>query len=246
MNRGTQAGGPRGANRALKNDASRRQGVALFARGSTPWLLWPAAATLGLLAWSALSGDARPAWAALAPGVLLLFLAQFFRDPEREAAPGVASPADGKVVRIDRVTDPDLGDVDRLSIFMSPKDVHVNRFPLDGKVVSVTHVDGGHIPAFDKDSDRNERVVTLLDTALGRVKVVQIAGTVARRIVPYISGGETAAKGARFGLIRLGSRCDLLVPPGAVRWSVRLKQQVYAGRTQVGEPLGPARGGGKR
>ncbi|HUR26168.1 MAG TPA: phosphatidylserine decarboxylase [Candidatus Thermoplasmatota archaeon] len=210
--------------------------MALFARGSLGWLVAPLVVLAALLVGWRVTGDAWMVWAAVAIGLVELFLVQFFRDPEREAAPGVASPADGRVVRIDRITDPDLGDVDRLSIFMSPKDVHVNRFPLDGKVVSVTHIDGGHIPAFDKDSDRNERVVTVLDTAVGRVKVIQIAGTVARRIVPYISGGEAAVKGVRFGLIRLGSRCDLLVPPGSIRWTVQLKQQVYAGRTQVGEP----------
>jgi phosphatidylserine decarboxylase len=113
--------------------------------------------------------------------------------------------------------------------------VHVNRFPLDGKVLSVRHVPGGHIPAFDKESDRNERVETLLDTGLGRVKVVQIAGTVARRIVPYIKGGEPAAKGARMGLIRFGSRCDLYLPAGRARWTVRLGQQVHAATTQVAE-----------
>ena len=208
----------------------------MFARGSLPWLAAPLATAAILLALWVTTGAAWTLWAALGVMLVELFLAQFFRDPEREASPGVASPADGKVVRMDRITDPDLGEVDRLSIFMSPKDVHVNRFPLDGTVVSVTHVAGGHIPAFDKDSHLNERVVTVLDTALGRVKVIQIAGTVARRIVPYISGGEPAIKGVRFGLIRLGSRCDLLVPPGSVRWTVAMKQQVYAGKTQVGEP----------
>jgi len=210
--------------------------VALFARGSLGWLVAPLVVLAAVLVGWQATGAAWLLWAAVALGLVELFFVQFFRDPDREAAPGVASPADGKVVRLDRIRDPDLGDVDRLSIFMSPKDVHVNRFPMDGKVVSVTHVDGGHIPAFDKDSDRNERVVTVLDTAVGRVKVIQIAGTVARRIVPYISGGEPAVKGVRFGLIRLGSRCDLLVPPGSVRWTVGLKQQVYAGKTQVGEP----------
>lgn len=206
-----------------------------FARGSTPWLALPLLTAGVLLFWWSLYGGL---WAVVLAAVALLvelFFVVFFRDPERTAAPGVASPADGKVVRIDQIDDPDLGRVDRLSIFMSPKDVHVNRFPFDGTVVSVTHIDGGHIPAFDKDSDRNERVVTLLDTAVGRVKVIQIAGTVARRIVPYISGGESAVKGVRMGLIRLGSRCDLLVPPGSVRWTVQLKQQVHAGSTQVGE-----------
>ena len=214
----------------------RRRGVGRFARGSTPWLAMPLlAAGVAAFCWANFGGLWLLALAVLALLVELFFLV-FFRDPERAAAPGVASPADGRVVRLDQVDDADLGRCDRLSIFMSPKDVHVNRFPLDGKVVAVTHIAGGHIPAFDKDSDRNERVVTVLDTALGRVKVIQIAGTVARRIVPYISGGEPAIKGVRMGLIRLGSRCDLLVPPGSVRWTVALKQQVHAGSTQVGEP----------
>lgn len=190
-------------------------------------------------------------WALVLAGLALfveLFFLVFFRDPERTPSPGVCSAADGRVVRIDSIDDPDLGPVDRLSIFMSPKDVHVNRFPFDGQVVSVTHIDGSHIPAFNKDSDRNERVVTVLDTAVGRVKVIQIAGTVARRIVPYISGGEPAVKGVRMGLIRLGSRCDLLVPPGSVKWTVQLKQQVYAGTTQVGDvakTTKPAKGGAR-
>lgn len=196
----------------------------------------PALALGILLFWYVLYGGPWALGLAAVAALVEVFFVVFFRDPERAVAPGVASAADGKVVRIDAIQDPDLGPVDRLSIFMSPKDVHVNRFPLDGKVVSVTHHPGGHIPAWSKDSERNERVVTVLDTAIGRVKVIQIAGTLARRIVPYIEGGEAAAKGGRMGLIRLGSRCDLLVPPGSVRWTVALGQQVHAGSTQVGEP----------
>jgi phosphatidylserine decarboxylase len=199
--------------------------VARFARGSAPWLALPAVAALVAVAWwgqtrsDAVLAEGAPLglvadWA-LWLGAFALLVELFF---------------------IDRIQDPDLGPVDRLSIFMSPKDVHVNRFPLDGKVVSVTHHKGGHIPAWSKDSERNERVVTVLDTDLGRVKVIQIAGTLARRIVPYIQGGETAIKGDRMGLIRLGSRCDLLVPPGSIQWTVHLGQQVHAGSTQVGEP----------
>lgn len=218
-----------------------------FARGSAPWLAVPAVVTLAAVAWWGqttgwpargaflLAQDWPLAVAVLAFLVFVFFLV-FFRDPDRTPAPGVASAADGRVVRIDSILDPDLGPVDRLSVFMSPKDVHVNRFPLDGKVVSVTHIPGSHIPAWSKDSERNERVVTVLDTDLGRVKVIQIAGTLARRIVPYIEGGETAIKGDRMGLIRLGSRCDLHVPPGSVAWTVKIGQQVYAGTTQVGEP----------
>lgn len=210
--------------------------MAQFARGSTSWLAVPVLVAGVALFWWALYGGAWALALAVAAGLVEAFFIVFFRDPERAIAPGIASAADGKVVRIDSIDDPDLGRVDRLSIFMSPKDVHVNRFPLDGKVVSVTHHAGGHIPAWSKDSERNERVVTVLDTPIGRIKVIQIAGTLARRIVPYIEGGETAVKGERMGLIRLGSRCDLLVPPGSVRWMVRMGQQVHAGQTQVGEP----------
>jgi phosphatidylserine decarboxylase len=209
--------------------------VPTFARGSTGWLATPLLA-LGvfLFLWAVYQGT----WLLVLAGLALLvelFFVQFFRDPERAVAPGMASAADGKVVRMDTIQDEHLGAVDRLSVFMSPKDVHVNRFPIDGTVVSVTHIAGGHIPAFNKDSHLNERVVTVLDTAIGRIKVIQIAGTVARRIVPYIAGGEQATKGVRMGLILFGSRCDILVPPGSVRWTVKLGQQVYGGKTQVGE-----------
>ncbi|MCA1819484.1 MAG: phosphatidylserine decarboxylase [Thermoplasmatota archaeon] len=215
-----------------------------FARGALPWLVAPLLATVALAAAAALLGGLAGIVLYVLAGVaafVFLFFLQFFRDPDRPVAAGVASPADGKVVRIDQVDDADLGRVERLAIFMSPKDVHVNRFPLDGTVVSVRHVPGGHIPAFDKDAHTNERVETILDTELGRVKVIQIAGTVARRIVPYISGGETARKGDRFGLIRLGSRCDLLVAPGTVAWSVGLGTQVYGGKTSIGTSVAPPR-----
>jgi phosphatidylserine decarboxylase len=209
-----------------------------FARGSASWLLAPPLAALALWALGVRLGAPWLSWLAAAPAAVFLFFLAFFRDPERSIGEGIVSPADGKVVRIDQVHDRDLGGCDRLSVFMSPRDVHVNRFPASGTVVSVTHLAGGHIPAFDKDSHLNERVETLLDTPLGRIKVIQIAGAVARRIVPYIQGGEPAVKGERFGLIRLGSRCDLLVPPGAVAWTARLGDQIYAGKTTVGQPKG--------
>jgi phosphatidylserine decarboxylase len=208
--------------------------VPRFARGSLPWMLVPFLLTLALAAFVAWPGLEWVAWLAIAPGLVTVFFVQFFRDPDRVVAEGVASPADGKVVRIDEVDDPDLGRVERVAVFMSPKDVHVNRIPLDGKVLSVRHIPGGHIPAFNKDAHNNERVETVLATAIGRVKVIQIAGTVARRIVPYLQGDETVAKGDRMGLIRLGSRCDLLVPPGSVSWSVQLQQQVYGSKTSLG------------
>ncbi len=170
------------------------------------------------------------------PFFLFLFFWYFFRDPER-AVPdaGLACPADGKVVRIDEVDDPDVGPSQRIAIFMSPLNVHVNRFPLAGNVRRVTHHPGKHVPAFNKDSDRNERVETVMQTELGTIKVVQIAGAVARRIVPYSQKGDSVKKGERLGLIRLGSRCDLYVPKGSVRWNVKLGDKVLANLTRIGD-----------
>lgn len=206
------------------------------AHGGATWVVTPIA--LALL----MAGLAGPlGWPWLVPWSAVPFfvatsLLWFFRDPERAVADGLACPADGRVVRIDSVEDPDLGPCDRLSVFMNVHNVHVNRFPLAGDVRRVTHRPGRHVPAFDKDSDRNERVETLLRTEIGDVKIVQIAGAVARRIVPYAQAGDHVERGERLGLIRLGSRCDLLVPPGAVQWTVSPGQKVKANRTSVGVP----------
>ncbi len=172
----------------------------------------------------------------LVPIFFALFFWYFFRDPDR-AVPhdGLACPADGKVVRIDEIDDPDIGPADRLAIFMSPFDVHVNRFPLDANVTKVTHIPGKHVPAFNKDSDRNERVITLLQTDIGPVKVIQIAGAVARRIVPYSVAGDAVKRGERLGLIRLGSRCDLIVPKGTTTWTVKLGDRVRTNLTKVAD-----------
>lgn len=204
------------------------------AYGGANWLMAPL--VLAIL-FVGLAGPLGAPWLvslSAVPFFAFTTLFWFFRDPERPAARDIACPADGKVVRIDAVDDPELGPCDRLSIFMRVHDVHVNRVPLDGDVRSVEHRPGGHVPAFRKDSDRNERVTTLLGTAHGDVKVVQIAGAVARRIVPYIVPGDHLNKGDRLGLIRLGSRCDLLVPRGRVRWNVALHDRVWANRTNVG------------
>ncbi len=208
--------------------------MARLARGSALWLWTP---FVGALAAAAFGYFLHPAgWGvAGALALVLAFFLVFFRDPERAPGVGVVSPADGKVVRLDQVDDSDLGRCDRLSVFMSPADVHVNRFPFEGTVRSVRHRPGGHIPAFDKDADRNERVETLLDTPLGPLKTIQIAGTVARRIVPYVEAGHAAQKGERMGLIRLGSRCDLLAPVGRLAFTVQVGDRVRAGSSTVAE-----------
>jgi phosphatidylserine decarboxylase len=153
----------------------------------------------------------------------------FFRDPERALGAGrVLSPADGVVQSIDPWPDGRT----RVAIFMSPLNVHVNRAPLAGLVRSVEHVPGGYVPAFNKDSDRNERVVWHFDTELGDIEMVQIAGAVARRIVPYVTSGTKVERGERVGLIRFGSRVDTYLPAG-VEPGVEVGQKTTAGVTRL-------------
>lgn len=198
-----------------------------LARGASPWLL-PTVATAALsLARSRRSGVARavavPA-TALAAGMLW-----FFRDPEREIAQGrVISPADGVVQSIMPWKDGRT----RVAIFMSPLNVHVNRAPLSGTVTSVEHIPGGFVPAFNKESENNERVVWHFDTELGDIEMIQIAGAVARRIVPYIPQGTKVEQGDRIGLIRFGSRVDIYLPEG-VEVAVEVGQKTVAGVTRI-------------
>lgn len=216
----------------------RRAPVLKVARGSSNWVITPLFIAILMVGVPPL---VAPGWAggsalvtlSSVPFFLFLLLWFFFRDPERNVGTFVVSPADGKVLRMDTIDDPDLGRCDRISIFMGLGDVHINRIPLDADVRRVTHRPGKHIPAFNKDSDRNERVETLLASDHGGVKVIQIAGAVARRIVPYIEQGDHLHKGERMGLIRLGSRCDLLFPEGTVQWTVEAKQKVRAGVSTV-------------
>lgn len=156
----------------------------------------------------------------------------FFRDPERTPdGPGLVSPADGKVVRLDTTTDADGKTWSRIAVFLSPLDVHVNRWPIGGQLEDLTYKAGGHVPAFRKDSDRNERLVARLATPHGAVRVTPIAGTVARRIVSYVDAPGPVTRGERFALIRFGSRCDVEVEPGAWEWVVRVGDTVRAGKT---------------
>ncbi len=184
------------------------------------------------------------------PGVLLivysLFLVWFFRDPERPIAPGVVSPADGRVLFVETIEDPDVGTGHRVAIFMSPLDVHVNRAPARARLDDAVHIAGGFLPAFQKESERNERLTTRWTTLEDRpdgapaglaLKVVQIAGTVARRIAPWSQAGDRLGRGERFGMIRLGSRVDVYLP-AALRPVVRAGDRVRAGSTTLAEPTG--------
>src|SRR5262249_52199675 len=153
------------------------------------------------------------------------------------------APADGRVMRIDEVEDPWVGEAVRASIFLSPLDVHVNRSPVAGLVESVERARGRFMAAYkDEASELNERCTVALQGEGARVSVKQIAGVLARRIVCRVERGDKLAAGERFGLIRFGSRTDLLVPRSA-EMRVKVGDRVRGGETVMGVLRG---GGGHR
>ncbi len=195
-----------------------------------PFIFPPAAAAciLGWMGW-------WPAAAALGT-VTLCFLA-FFRDPDRIApvVPGaVLAPADGRVMRVVEIDDPWVGRAVRVSIFLSPLDVHVNRSPVAALVEGVQHAAGRFLAAYrDEASELNERCTLALQGEAARVGVKQIAGVLARRIVCRARQGDKLRAGERYGLIRFGSRTDLVVPQGT-ELRVRVGDRVRGGETIMG------------
>ena len=175
----------------------------------------------------------------------------FFRDPPRVTPLRdglVIAPADGRVSRIINAAPPaelGLGDkpVPRISIFMSVFDCHVNRSPVTGRIERMAYRPGAFVNAdLDKASEDNERNCLVITTAAGaQIGVVQIAGLVARRIVPFVKQGTTVAAGERIGMIRFGSRVDVYLPEGA-RVLVSEGQTAIAGETVLAE-LSARRGG---
>lgn len=167
--------------------------------------------------------------------ITILFII-FFRDPNRIIGNGIVSPADGYIRDIYKLRDNDIGECKVVSIFMNIHNVHVNRMPIDGKIIEITHLPGSHIPAFKKESDRNERVITHIDTSIGIVKIIQIAGTLARRIVSYIKKNDIIKKGEKIGLIRFGSRVDLYLPDKKnIKYKVKKGDNIKAGESVVAE-----------
>ena len=170
--------------------------------------------------------------------LLLVFSLNFFRDPDRKIPEGeniIISPADGKVTTVITINDPDVGENSKLvSIFLNVFNVHANRVPISGEVISVSHKDGQFVSAFRHDAvDVNEQTITLLDTSIGVVKVKQIAGLIARRILCYAKSGENMKKGDRLGFIMFGSRTDVIFPP-SVNVLVKVGQRVVGTETIIG------------
>ncbi len=164
----------------------------------------------------------RRSWAlwllALVVTVIALWVAYFFRDPERTGQRGpqiVVAPADGKLILITEIDEPNFigGKALRLSIFMNVFNVHVNRYPVDG-VVKYVHYNKGKFlnAAAEKSSLENEQSSVGIESGPYKILVRQIAGLIARRIVTYSKVGDQAAQGERFGIIRFGSRVDVFIP----------------------------------
>ncbi len=196
--------------------------------------VFPAAAAglCGLLGWTALG------WVCLGA---TLFVGFFFRNPRRRLPPGenaVVSPADGRVIAVDEI-EVEGGKALRIGIFLSVFNVHVNRAPLAGRVVAVERGGRGFRAAFDPRAEQdNVRCTLQLETARGvRFQVTQITGLVARRIVCHPQVGEWLERGARYGLIRFGSRTDVVLPLGTTP-RVAVGDRVRGGSSIVAELAG--------
>jgi phosphatidylserine decarboxylase len=172
--------------------------------------------------------------------VLTLFILNFFRDPERTppADPSaIISPADGRVVQIVEETF-DGRTIRRISIFMSPVDVHVNRAPVSGTVRDVVYQKGRFgIASSDRASAENEQNIFTLESTAGPVVVRQIAGLLARRIVFWKRVGDRLERGERVGLIKFGSRVDVLLEVAVDLW-VKSGDRVRAGSTVLAVAAG--------
>lgn len=172
------------------------------------------------------------------------WIAYFFRDPDRVTPLReglVIAPADGRVSAIERVVPPPelgfgIGERQRISIFLSVFDVHINRTPVAGRISRSVYVPGAFVnAALDKASADNERRALVITTAGGEeIGVVQIAGLIARRIVTFKDEGDTLGAGERFGLIRFGSRADVYLPEGKTAL-VAVGQRAVAGETVLAD-----------
>ncbi len=207
-------------------------------RAGVPFIAAPAA--VGGALWLA---GLLPAGAALL--VLSAAIALFFRDPDRSVPAGVGpdavlAPADGRVLHAGD-PEPDVapaGEWRQVSIFLSLFDVHVNRVPIGGRVVSVTHRRGRYLPAFDRRAaDRNERTEVRVDHDGQPVVFRQVVGVLARRVVCRIEPGMELAQGARFGIMKFGSRMDVFVPSSATL-AVAAGEAVRGGETVLARLTG--------
>ncbi|HKS59905.1 MAG TPA: phosphatidylserine decarboxylase [Thermoplasmata archaeon] len=202
----------------------------MFAGRSGPWV-FGTGALIAVGSVVTIGGRLFPSvgvipWA-VAAGMWAL-VALFFRDPERRVGPGIVAAADGVV----RELSEEQGWL-RVGVFMNVTDVHVNRFPVDGRVEQVEDSGSGFRFAFDPAATHNVQRCYRLSTAIGPVEVIQMTGWFARRLVSYVHEGHRGAKGERLGMIRFGSRVDVRLPSARTRARVHLGQRVRAGETEI-------------
>lgn len=211
-----------------------------IAREGIPFILIAVAIAIAAFA-LALTKRSWPLWLiAFVLTLIALWVAYFFRDPERTGDRGeklVISPADGRISHIVEVDEPNFvhGKAIRISVFMNVFNVHVNRYPVSG-VVQYTHYNPGKFlnAATEKSSLENEQMSVGIQSGPYKILVRQIAGLIARRIVTYSKMGDPATQGERFGLIRFGSRVDVFVPVGSTI-RVKIGDTPAAGTTVLAE-----------
>jgi phosphatidylserine decarboxylase len=178
-------------------------------------------------------------WMAVLPLTVTLFMALFFRDPDRTIPVdkgAFVSPADGKVILIKDVYEKDYlkAESKEISIFMSIFNVHVNRAPSEGTVSLIKHSPGKFLVAHkDAASIENENTVMVLEGKDGKILVRQVAGLIARRIVCRVKAGDALSRGERYGMIKFGSRLDVYLPK-ETEIQVRAGDKVKAGQTVLG------------
>ena len=167
----------------------------------------------------------------LISGLFFLFSLIFFRDPKRNIPAGdnsLVSPADGKIINVEQVNDPDVGKGILVSVFLNIFNVHVNRVPVTVLIKKTDYKQGKFLAAFNhKASDENEQTIILMESPNGLMKVKQVAGLIARRIHCYAQAGKTLLKGDRLGFIMFGSRTDIIFP-------LIYKVQVHKGQKVIG------------
>jgi phosphatidylserine decarboxylase len=199
----------------------------VIARGSAAIVLAPAIVMVAILAGVLVFESTVLSLLTIPFGLAFLAFLFFFRDPSRTVGPGIVSPADGRVLVADR-------DTGRVAIFMGVTNAHVNRAPMAGVVASKRYRPGRFAIASRPGSEANERLEWTFRTDLGVLRLAQVAGIFARRIVPYIDVGDKVKKGQRIGLVRFGSRVELSLPRGCLL-RVAAGDRVRAGETTIAE-----------
>jgi phosphatidylserine decarboxylase len=165
----------------------------------------------------------------LLSSLITIFFIVFFRDVEHEIGNGIVAPADGKIIELQRAEK-----ITKISIFMSLWNAHVNSAPLDCKVIKIVRKQGKHYSAYKKEAVGNERVEYELETDIGIVKLAQVAGSFARKIICWVKENDALKKGQRLGMIRFGSRVELYLPTERIDLKIKLGDKVLAGKTTIG------------